>query len=169
MHVTVHKRKEVEEKHRHLVKLLIVLVMSMACLNMYSNDQQGYCSAMGPRISFSNDFADAKQATPKITCYTEAPVSSDFEFSLPINHTEDLLSKAIKEKCNNNVPKTMTLRDELLVGDDDEEFPRLSKNLGWWRIDKLGSKRNHHHIVAKKAESGGLERIDEAKDDLIPI
>lgn len=147
--------------------------MSMACLNMYNNDQQGYCSVMGPRISFSNDFVDAKQVTPKINCYTEAPVSSDFEFSLPanpVNLTDEVSFKGqlspSKENCN-SIPKTVTLRDELLVEDDDEEFPRLSKNLGWWRIDKLGLKRNHNHnhIVAKKAENGGLERIDEVKDD----
>lgn len=148
----------------------------MACLNMYNNnDQQGYCSVMGPRISFSNDFADAKQVTPKINCYTEAPVSSDFEFShptKPINPTHELSFKGksspSKESCN-NIPKTPTLRDQLIEHDDDEEFPRLSKNLGWWRIDKLGLKRNHNHILAKKSEDGGLARIDEAKDDSIPI
>lgn len=139
----------------------------MACLNMFNNEQPGFCSAMGPRISFSNDFADTKQALKQeINSYAEAPVSSDFEFSVPtytMNPADELFFKGklvpLKEKV-------MTLRDELLVDDDEYEdnnlFPRLSKNSGWWKLDKLGGmKRNQ--IVAKKHDNGGLERIDETK------
>lgn len=141
----------------------------MACLNMFNNEQQSFCSTMGPRISFSNDFADTKQAIKQeISSYTEAPVSSDFEFSVPVyptNPADELFFRGkllpLKENCN----KVVTLRDELLVDDDDYEdllnIPKIPKNSGWWKLDKLGVKRNH--IVAKKPENGGLERIDEAK------
>lgn len=147
--------------------------LNMACLNMLNNEQQSYCSAMGPRISFSNDFVDTKQAIKQeINSYTEAPVSSDFEFSVPMypmnNAADELFCKGklvpLKENSNKVV---LTLRDELLVDDDDDDefalnVPKIPKTSGWWKLDKLGMKRNHH-IGAKKPENGGLERIDEAK------
>ncbi|KAL0356825.1 UNVERIFIED_CONTAM: hypothetical protein Scaly_1368200 [Sesamum calycinum] len=59
----------------------------MACLNMFNNEQHpGLYSTMSPRISFSNDFADPQQPIKLDNSYREAPVSSDFEFSVP-NYT----------------------------------------------------------------------------------
>ncbi|KAK3025596.1 hypothetical protein RJ639_042094 [Escallonia herrerae] len=140
--------------------------MPMACLNMFSNEQQGFCTAMGPRISFSNDFADTKQAIKHESSYREAPVSSDFEFSVsgftPIA-ADELFSKGkllpLKENCTK-----LTLRDELLNDDEYEDvLPRLPKNSGWWK-EKLGLKRSH--VTPKKADKSDvvpLERIDEVE------
>ncbi|KAM7470665.1 hypothetical protein LguiA_008848 [Lonicera macranthoides] len=121
---------------------------------------------MGPRISFSNDFADAKQATNN---YREAPVSSDFEFSLPnhtLNSADELFFKGKIVPLKENCAKT-TLRDELLAGDfdGDNALPRIPKNSAWWK-EKLGLKRAH--IVANKKgdgnnDHGGLMTIDEGK------
>ncbi|KAA8545883.1 hypothetical protein F0562_020666 [Nyssa sinensis] len=138
----------------------------MACLNMFNNEQQGVCNSnMGPRISFSNDFANTQQGIMQESSYREAPVSSDFEFSVSghsMNSADELFSKGkllpLKENCSK-----MTLRDELLVDDDDEDaLPRLPKASGWWK-ERLGLRRTH--IVPKKADKSfvTLERIDEAK------
>ncbi|KAK2991509.1 hypothetical protein RJ640_016544 [Escallonia rubra] len=123
---------------------------------------------MGPRISFSNDFADTKQVIKHESSYREAPVSSsDFEFSVsgftPIA-ADELFSKGkllpLKENCTK-----LTLRDELLNDDEYEDvLPRLPKNSGWWK-EKLGLKRSH--VMPKKAAKSDhvvpLERIDEVE------
>ncbi|XP_076932718.1 uncharacterized protein LOC143598370 [Bidens hawaiensis] len=149
----------------------------MACLNMQINEQQqgGY---LEPRISFSNDFVDTQQTTAanlKKNTYTEAPVSSEFEFSVPCfasNSADELFFKAkilpLKEKA------VTTLRDELLASNDDDDddifFPKTS---GWWRFGKSQSQSlnlNHNGcLAAKKGDHknhGGLETIDEANQYL---
>ncbi|PWA97986.1 hypothetical protein CTI12_AA024480 [Artemisia annua] len=82
----------------------------MACLNMQINNEQQQGGFLGPRISFSNDFGDTQQATSanlKLnSTYREAPVSSEFEFSVPCfasNSADELFFKAkinvpLKEK-----------------------------------------------------------------------
>ncbi|KAK9286790.1 hypothetical protein L1049_015195 [Liquidambar formosana] len=137
--------------------------MSLACSNMFNNEQQGlYTSSMGPRISFSNDFADTHQAFKHESNYKEAPVSSDFEFSVPndaLNTADEIFFKGVlmpfKDNCSTKSRKT-TLRDELLVDDECEDvLPRLHKGSGWWK-ERLGLKRAN--IGTKR---GGLERVVE--------
>ncbi|KAK4424191.1 hypothetical protein Salat_1612500 [Sesamum alatum] len=134
----------------------------MECLNIYNN--------MGPRISFSNDFADPQQPINLENNYTEAPASSDFEFSVPsytMISADELFFKGKMLPSRGNCTKTPTLRDQLLAGDDDGEEigpTRLVKGVGRWRA-RLGLKRSHS-IVPKKAgknSDAGLERIDEMK------
>ncbi|KAL4588736.1 hypothetical protein LXL04_001631 [Taraxacum kok-saghyz] len=142
----------------------------MACLNMQQlkNDKQG--GFMGPRISFSNDFVDSNLHHHE-NSYTEAPVSSDFEFSVPSfssNSADEVFFRGklppLKEK-----PQVLTLRDELLAGDDDDDdnggvFFHHKNSTGWWR-EKFGLRKTHQN--GKTADHhknlGGLETIDEAK------
>ncbi|KAL7590802.1 uncharacterized protein LOC111895685 [Lactuca sativa] len=134
----------------------------MACLNMQLNNDQQQGGFLGPRISFSNDFCDTQQTatnTKHTTSYREAPVTSDFEFSVPClssNSADELFFKAkvlpLKEKV-------VTLRDELLSANDDDDDIFLPKSSGWW---KFGRSQNLN--PAKKVEHknhGGLETIDE--------
>ncbi|KAM0072944.1 hypothetical protein Hdeb2414_s0001g00041931 [Helianthus debilis subsp. tardiflorus] len=154
----------------------------MACLNMQMNEQQqgGF---LGPRISFSNDFADTQQTTTtnlkNNNTYREAPVSSEFEFSVPCfasNSADELFFKTkilpLKEK-----PLT-TLRDELLApNDDDDDDIFFPKSSGWWRFGKsqsqsqsLNLNHNGSNLAAKKGDhkniNGGLDTIDEANQYL---
>ncbi|XP_059647783.1 uncharacterized protein LOC132294072 [Cornus florida] len=147
----------------------------MACsLNMFNNEQQGLCTnSMGPRISFSNDFLDTQQPINHEKSYREAPVSSDFEFSAKSNamiSADELFFKGkllpLKENC-----AKMTLREELLIHDDDHEsdnvFPWMPKGSGRWK-ERLGLKRTH--IVPKKADHksfGTLETIEEVKKTML--
>lgn len=146
--------------------------MFLACLSMFNNEQQGlFTSSMDPRISFSNDFADTQHATKYESSYREAPVSSDFEFSVK-NYTmipaDQIFSKGmmlpLKDNCTNQLRK-MTLREELLVGDDafEDALPSVPKSSGWWK-ERLSLKRGH--IAPKKSDknnNGALERIVEEK------
>ncbi|XP_015574358.1 uncharacterized protein LOC8275314 [Ricinus communis] len=142
----------------------------MACLNMLNNEQQSlYTSSMDPRISFSSDFVDTQEAIKFETNYREAPVSSDFEFSVrnySMIPADEIFCKGMilpsKDNCTNQLRK-MTLRDKLLDDDDDfDSFPRVQKSTGWWK-ERLGLKRGH--IVTKKGDRnhGVLERIVEEK------
>ncbi|KAJ0591312.1 hypothetical protein HanRHA438_Chr04g0201661 [Helianthus annuus] len=156
----------------------------MACLNMQMNEQQqgGF---LGPRISFSNDFADTQQTTTTTTTnlknnntYREAPVSSEFEFSVPCfasNSADELFFKKTKILPLKEKPLT-TLRDELLAPNDDDDddifFPKAS---GWWRFGKSQTQSqslnlNHNgSLAAKKGDhknNGGLDTIDEANQYL---
>ncbi|KAK4345367.1 hypothetical protein RND71_035543 [Anisodus tanguticus] len=139
----------------------------MACLNMYNNDQQaGLC----PRISFSNDFFDTQKEPPlrHDNVYKEAPVSSDFEFSVPgysMISADELFCKGKLLPLRDNCTKTTTLKDELLAAadDNDDVFPRMRKKVMRSWKERLGLKRSH--IFPRKADksSGGLDRIDESK------
>ncbi|KAL8209225.1 hypothetical protein R6Q57_008637 [Mikania cordata] len=146
----------------------------MACLNMQMNEQQqgGF---LGPRISFSNDFVETQQTTTsnlKNKTYSEAPVSSEFEFSVPCfasNSADEIFFKTkilpLKQKLH-----VTTLRDELLADDDDDDdddddifFPKSS---GWWRFGKTQSLNLNINgsLAAKKGDHknlGGLDTIDE--------
>ncbi|KAL0334852.1 UNVERIFIED_CONTAM: hypothetical protein Sradi_4697100 [Sesamum radiatum] len=141
----------------------------MACLNMFNNEQHpGLYSTMSPRISFSNDFADPQQPIKLDNSYREAPVSSDFEFSVP-NYTmisaDELFFKGKMLPLRENCTKTTTLRDELLAGGDDYEdvSPRLAKGANRWK-ERFGLKRSQ--VVPKKSDKnndGSLESVDEMK------
>ncbi|MCD7449540.1 hypothetical protein HAX54_000380 [Datura stramonium] len=123
----------------------------MACLN-----QQGLCTTMGPRISFSNDFADTQQTLRHEHGYKEAPVSSDFEFSVSgykmIPADEVFFKGKLLPLRENSSTKATTLKDELLAAaaDDDYEdiFPSVGK--GSWK-ERFGFKRSQ--IPPKKADN----------------
>ncbi|CAI9769931.1 unnamed protein product [Fraxinus pennsylvanica] len=135
----------------------------MACLNLVKNEQQQ--GLYNPRISFSSDFADPQPVMKQENSYREAPVSSDFEFSISNNtmiSADELFFKGNLLPLKENCTKTTTLRDELLVDDDDYKnvSPRLPKGTSLWK-ERLGLKRSH--IVPKKADKndGVVERTDD--------
>ncbi|KAL3538882.1 hypothetical protein ACH5RR_002248 [Cinchona calisaya] len=140
----------------------------MACLNMFNNDQQTFHATMGPRISFSNDFADTQQPIKHENSYREAPVSSDFEFS--VSGYDMISADELFFKGKILPTKTSTLKDELLVEDDYTDMsPRLSKGMSRWK-ERLGLKRSHiHHLRRKSADKNNdevLESIDETTTSL---
>ncbi|KAF3435393.1 hypothetical protein FNV43_RR22482 [Rhamnella rubrinervis] len=131
-------------------------------------------SSMDPRISFSNDFADTTQLSSikHDNIYREAPVSSDFEFSVKnytmISAADDIIFDGMllpsKDNSTNLIQKT-TLKDELLVDDDDDDYDQLfsrpPRSLGRWK-ELLRLKKAH--ILSKKVNKnndGILERVVE--------
>ncbi|KAL5557027.1 hypothetical protein UlMin_039263 [Ulmus minor] len=130
---------------------------------MYNSDRNGshhHFAPMSPRISFSNDFVDAQQAINqeiRRSSSREAPVSSDFEFSVTnysMMSADELFSKGRllpfkADNSNRGNQRTTTLRDELLVGDGDDDFslrPPKGSSTRWKSL--LGLKRTH--IGSKK-------------------
>ncbi|CAN4107706.1 unnamed protein product [Withania somnifera] len=99
---------------------------------------------MGPRISFSNDFVDTEQTLRREHGYKEAPVSSDFEFSVSsykmIPADEVFFKGKLLPLRENSTSKATTLKDELLAADDYEDiFPSIGK--GSWK-ERFGFKRS---------------------------
>ncbi|TKY70564.1 hypothetical protein E2542_SST06855 [Spatholobus suberectus] len=144
----------------------------MACLDMYNSEQKGHhrhhhhhCAPMSPRISFSNDFVDVQQAMKQQEqrgSRSDAPVSSDFEFSVTnysMMSADELFFKgrllSYNDNCNNQMQQraTTTLKEELLMNDDeyDQGFslrpPKVSstrwKGLLGLRKSHTGSKKPH--------------------------
>ncbi|KAJ7971583.1 SKI/DACH domain-containing protein 1 [Quillaja saponaria] len=127
-------------------------------LNMYNSERKGdHCAPMSPRISFSNDFVDTQLAIKKERSSREAP-ESDFEFSVSnysMMSADELFSKGrllpFKDNCNNQMQRTTTtLREELLVGDEDEDRDfslRPPKGSTRWK-GLLGLRKSH--IGSKK-------------------
>ncbi|CAL0313548.1 unnamed protein product [Lupinus luteus] len=96
---------------------------------------------MDPRISFSYDFVDAQQALKNQNIYSEAPVSSNFEFSVKNNgmiSADEVFFQGMMVPLKTNCSKKMTLRDELLNNDDD--LPRLPKSSSRWK-ERLGFRK----------------------------
>lgn len=133
----------------------------MACLNMIADEQKGLF--MGPRVSFSSDFADTQIAIKQENKYREAPVSSDFEFSVTKNRginmidADEIFSKGMlmpfQDTCIDQFQK-MTLRDTLLVDDDcGDILPRPPKVSGRWR-ERLGFKKTS--FGKKNGEMGAI-------------
>lgn len=138
----------------------------MACLNMSSNDQAFYNSMTTPRISFSNDFLDPQQPIKLEKSYREAPVSSDFEFSVR-NYSMIPADEVFFNGRMLPLTKTTTIRDELLAADDDYEDVsslRVGKGTRRWR-ERFGLKRSQSGVAKKGEKCGGdaLGRIDEMK------
>ncbi|CAN4082893.1 unnamed protein product [Withania somnifera] len=113
--------------------------------------------SMSPRISFSNDFIDSSATSSQQLMMKnherDAPVSSDFEFSVTnysMISADELFSKGrllpFKE-----THKTTTIRDELLNDDnDDDDFTlRIPKSPTRWK-GLLGLKKSH--LGSKKIE-----------------
>ena len=137
----------------------------MACLDMYNSERKGYCPPMSPRISFSNDFVDSQQIIKQERSSREIPVSSDFEFSVTnysMMSADELFfkGKLLPFKDNGSSHMQRTIRDELLVDDDEDgqvsRRPRKGSSTRWKGL--LGLKRSH--IGSKKVDKneGSLER-----------
>jgi hypothetical protein len=114
----------------------------MACINMLNADHQG---ALGPRISFSNDFSVEPPAQPpRSQCL---PVTDpDFEFSVGSQHmiaADQIFSKGrilpLKDSryCGSHRPPT--LRNELRQG--GEETGSKGHVLRWKEF--LGINKGH--------------------------
>ena len=137
---------------------------------MFNSEQQSsYTSSIDPRISFSNDFVDAQQAIKYESSYREAPVSTDFEFSVK-NYSmipaDEIFFKGtmlpLKDNCTNSQLRKMTLRDELLVDDEyNDAFP-TPKSSGWWK-EKLWLKRGHFTLKKSDRNSAVLDRVVEER------
>ncbi|KAB2051703.1 hypothetical protein ERO13_A12G070600v2 [Gossypium hirsutum] len=140
----------------------------MACLEMYNNSEHKshhHCAPMSPRISFSNEFVETQQITRQERSSREAPVSTDFEFSVSnysMMSADELFYKGkllpFKDTCSNHMQRT--LREELLVEDDDNDNVTLSPSKGSTRWKGfLSLKRTH--IGSKKANKseGSVERL----------
>ncbi|CAN0846555.1 hypothetical protein LINGRAHAP2_LOCUS4507 [Linum grandiflorum] len=128
---------------------------------------------MDARISFSNDFVDTHQQHQhqhqhSKTKYREAPVSSDFEFSVKdftLIPADEIFFKGVMVPLKEDEGRKMTLREELMVDVDDLPTKVPPKISGWWK-EKLGFKRgNNNNSVAGKRNGHGmvLERIEEKR------
>ncbi|VFQ70371.1 unnamed protein product [Cuscuta campestris] len=117
---------------------------------------------MSPRISFSNDFVESSRSY-----YRDAPVSTDFEFSVSTNQhptaamtADELFSKGrllpYREAprpaaAPNGTTRPTTLKDELLVEDSDFSSLKPPKSSARWkgflglRKSHIGSKRVDHN------------------------
>ncbi|XWS33629.1 hypothetical protein CRYUN_Cryun22dG0099200 [Craigia yunnanensis] len=123
---------------------------------------------MNPRISFSNDFVETQQIMKQEKNSREAPVSSDFEFSVSnysMMSADELFFKGkllpFKDNCNSQMQRT--LKEELLVDDDDDNVTlRPPKGSTRWK-GFLGLKRTH--IGSKKADKTeeSVERMGDSK------
>ncbi|XP_041990523.1 uncharacterized protein LOC121741706 [Salvia splendens] len=114
----------------------------MACLNMSSNDQALYSANAGPRISFSSDFLEPVKLEKS---YREAPVSSDFEFSVrnySMISADEVFFDGKMLPSRESFTKAKTLRDELLSSDDgcEDVSSRRAKGTNRWR-ERFGLKR----------------------------
>ncbi|KAF2283705.1 hypothetical protein GH714_014302 [Hevea brasiliensis] len=146
----------------------------MACFDMYNSEHKGHCPPMSPRISFSNDFVDSQQIIKQErSSRSEAPVSTDFEFSVSnysMMSADELFFKGrllpFKDNGNNNQMQR-TIRDELLVDDDDDYYEdevslRPHKGSTRWK-GILGLKRSY--IGSKKVDKsdGSVETVAESR------
>ncbi|PKI55554.1 hypothetical protein CRG98_024054 [Punica granatum] len=133
--------------------------------NNNNNNAHHHDQMMGPRISFSSDFMDTNQHRYELgTAYKEAPVSSDFEFSVmgcssSLTPADEIIFQGkllpVDESgCSDQMRKMTTLREELLlVEDGDDEPPRRSSgNSGRW-MERLGLKKGRRHRGGKSLET----------------
>ncbi|XP_022942817.1 uncharacterized protein LOC111447733 [Cucurbita moschata] len=125
---------------------------------------------MDPRISFSNDFVETQLPLKLENIYREAPVSSDFEFSVKdrcMIAADEIFCQGrllpLKDSSRNLLVKT-TLRDELQVNEDDDEeeedvsFPKLTKT--YWK-EKFGFRRSHFVSRKQHRNEGVLKTVEE--------
>ncbi|CAN7078469.1 unnamed protein product [Brassica oleracea var. botrytis] len=150
----------------------------MACLEMYNSNGGG----ASPRISFSNDFVEIRPETTKTPRSSplskqegSSSPSENFEFSVS-NYTmmpaDELFSKGKLLPYKEINQGQRTLREELLVDDDEEESPRDATNIfslkppvfsssssskGRWK-GLLGLKRAH--VGAKNNEERFVHMIN---------
>nr|XP_043618543.1 uncharacterized protein LOC122590280 [Erigeron canadensis] len=149
----------------------IIIININNIKKMYNNNSDH------PRISFSHDFAESIHSCPQIL-KPNAPVSSDFEFSVSGNNmmtADELFFKGRLLPFKNNVSNAgsvvgqkTTLRDELLAGEDDDSGgggvgggggvssrpPKPSSSTRWKGF--LGLRKSH--IGSKRSDKGDGSR-----------
>lgn len=141
---------------------------------------------MDPRISFSNDFVETQQPLKLENIYREAPVSSDFEFSVKdrcMIAADEIFFQGrllpLKDSSRNLLVKT-TLRDELQVNEDDEDedvsFPKLTKTSASCWKERFGFRRSHFLPKKQHRTESVLKTVEEEEktsvflhEDLINI
>ncbi|CAI8618403.1 unnamed protein product [Vicia faba] len=117
---------------------------------------------MDPRISFSNDFVvSQQQAIKHENIYREAPVSSDFEFSVKKYSmiTADQVFFKGMLLPGNECSKKVTLRDELL---NDDDSPKWSKSLSRWK-ERLGLKRGSSKKDKNKNDQRSVVNLEQGE------
>ncbi|KAE9614313.1 hypothetical protein Lal_00016686 [Lupinus albus] len=145
----------------------------MACLNMYNSEFNSHhhhnqcVPMMSPRISFSNDFVDTQQAMNQERGNPRSDsslVSSDFEFSVTnynMMSADELFSKGrlLPFKDNNKMHKgTTTLREELLVDEDEEEYQEFSL-----RPSKGSSSTRWKGFLGLRKSHIGSKKVDKSE------
>ncbi|KAK4784796.1 hypothetical protein SAY86_019164 [Trapa natans] len=114
---------------------------------------------VGPRISFSFDLIAGTTIHPDIRSYKEAPVSSDFKFSVEnykMIPAEEIFLDGTMVPWMSQSRKTTTLKDELLV-DNDEDGIEIKRGSGGRWMERWGLKKSsrHQHGHKKSAKRGG--------------
>ncbi|CAA6658880.1 unnamed protein product [Spirodela intermedia] len=159
----------------------------MACINqgMYGGGGRGVAAPpVGPRISFSNDFAlDAATGRPAVK-YERAPAaaagnSPDFEFSVEsygMMAADELFFKGrlmpLKEQSTVAQIRRMTLRDELQAGNGEDDggltflppssSSRLPNKMALrWKalmgLRKAKHDKKQHDVLQQQQEDGEKE------------
>ncbi|KAI4367618.1 hypothetical protein MLD38_023334 [Melastoma candidum] len=149
---------------------------------MFNSEHDGYYASshqMGPRISFSHDFVDTQQQAVAFNheaSYKEAPVSTDFQFSVR-DHTmipaDEIFCQGkmlpLRNKCSENGGlRKMTLREELLAEDDLEDSPRFTNSPGRWR-DRWSLKRGNFGSKRGDKSEVCLESVLEEKASIFTM
>ncbi|KAM3363532.1 guanylate cyclase alpha [Capsicum galapagoense] len=159
----------------------------MACLEMYNKNNNSSTDhsnstttnnkhySMSPRISFSNDFIESSTTSSsqhhqqqmmmknQERSYSDAPVSSDFEFSVTnysMISADELFSKGRLLPFKETQKTITTIRDELLNDDDDDDNDftlTIPKSSTRWK-GLLGLKKSHL----------GSKKIDKKNDEKRP-
>ncbi|XP_076901206.1 uncharacterized protein LOC143555560 [Bidens hawaiensis] len=152
----------------HVIIAYVIITTIMYNPNSDHPNKSAFNPPISPRISFSNDFADAHSRHRPTRDYTAPPVSSDFEFSVSNNAmmTADELffkGRLLPFKDNNSsnaVGQKTTLRDELLAGEDDDGGGGVSfrppKALSTRWKGFLGLRKSH--IGSKRSDKGDGSR-----------
>ncbi|CAA2958096.1 Hypothetical predicted protein [Olea europaea subsp. europaea] len=105
----------------------------MACLNLLKKEQQQ--GLYNPRISFSNDFADPQPVMKQENSYREAPISSDFEFSIsnyPMENVSPRLAKGTslwKELKRSHIVPKKAVKSGVMERTDDLFHKQIYANL----------------------------------------
>ncbi|RAL50537.1 hypothetical protein DM860_014479 [Cuscuta australis] len=136
---------------------------------------------MSPRISFSNDFVESSRSY-----YRDAPVSTDFEFSVSNQHpmttmtADELFSKGRllpyretpRPVAAPNSTRPTTLKDKLLVEDSDFSSLKPPKSSARWkgflglRKSHIGSKRVDNKNEDKRGEEMQVHGTKNSREGL---
>ncbi|KAJ3695882.1 hypothetical protein LUZ60_001259 [Juncus effusus] len=137
-----HTQKHNFTKHITTNPILPTLT-TMACINMFNTDHQ---AALGPRISFSNDFSVEPPAQPNRS-QRLAVTDPDFEFSVGSHNmiaADQIFSKGrimpFKDSNHCGPHRMTTLRDELKSIDEGNERASKGSSLRWKEFLGLGTK-----------------------------
>ncbi|KAL5063953.1 hypothetical protein RYX36_025690 [Vicia faba] len=144
----------------------------------HHNQYHNHSLSVSPRISFSNDFVDTQQVSNQektTTTRSDGPVSTDFEFSVSnysMMSADELFCKGRLLPFKDSNKKITTLREELLVDDDDAEVcerqgfslrpPKGSSSTTRWK-GFLGLRKSH--IGSKKVEKS--ESVESRRSGLV--